>query len=122
MAWLVPLVPIGVASLALFGVIFTAIRRKDPTMSEVWAENSSLRDRLDRQDEKLDALHKEIDSVRGTFRVYREKAEEAVNILGAGFDVLFRMFAVKDATELNDVDRRAVEAARALRSQHPLEF
>ena len=99
-------------------------------MSEVWAENSNLRDRLDKQDEKIgkqddkiDQLETNLETTNTTFRRYKEQAEQKIGILGAGFDVLFRKFTRDGSGALSKPDQDAVDAARALRlssNTHPI--
>lgn len=111
--WLVPLSTVVVALLALIGVVFTAVRRKDPTISEIWTENSSLRDRLDKQDERLEKLDHDLLEQKTISSSYRESAEKQINILGRAFDILFRLIGTSN---LDPGDKVAVEAARALRT------
>lgn len=111
--WLVPLSTVVVALLALIGVVFTAVRRKDPTMSEIWTENSSLRDRLDKQDERLEKLDNDLLEQKTLSSSYREGAEKQINILGRAFDILFRLIGTSN---LDPADKVAVAEARALRT------
>lgn len=117
---LVPGASILVAVIALFGTVIAANKRKEPTTAEVWAENSSLRDRLDKQDEKIEdqdgriaALRSELNEQKRTAEQYRIGAERQIAILGTGFDVLY---AVIGTAELTRIDRATVDEARALRT------
>lgn len=117
---LVPGASILVAVLALFGTVLAANKRKEPTTAEVWAENSSLRDRLDRQDEKIEeqdekitALRTELNAQKESANQYRISAERQITILGSGFDVLYRSLGT---SELTRIDRATVDEARTLRT------
>lgn len=117
---LVPGASILVAIIALLGTVIAANKRKEPTTAEVWAENSSLRDRLDRQDEKIEdqdgriaALRSELNEQKMTAEQYRIGAERQITILGSGFDVLYSVLRTE---ELTAIDRATVDEARALRT------
>lgn len=102
--WLIPASSVAVAFVTLGGVVVTAKRSKEPSTSEVWTENSNLRDRLDEQDGKIEGLRSRVDS-----------AEDAVRTIGRGFDVLYRLFGRKPIENLSTDDQTAIEDARKLR-------